>query len=302
MMNNIASMIDTSDVPSLSASGMLVEFSASTWGNSRQDKEASKQLAQLNGADLSSISANKKLIDHPSLDEINKCVREIRRCIYKWTVKWSDFNSYLPAPHYLEFMDEYTPLEKKHSLLCETFFEAYEFQQTGAQARLGAMFKWSDYPSIEEIRSRFALRLNVFPVPESGDYRVDIANEQMEVLKSKFASFYENKLRDIATDVYTQIATSVDHMVETLTRYTNKKRDGELTKLNSSLIDNMLHLLTTMRGFNVTSDPQIERIRMDMEDAVRGLTIDQLKVSESARIQTVDKFKAIKATLPTLDI
>jgi hypothetical protein len=52
----------------------------------------------------------------------------------------------------------------------------------------------------------------------------------------------------------------------------------------------------------VTSDPQIERIRMDMEDAVRGLTIDQLKVSESARIQTVDKFKAIKATLPTLDI
>jgi hypothetical protein len=164
------------------------------------------------------------------------------------------------------------------------------------------MFKWSDYPSIEEIRSRFALRLNVFPVPESGDYRVDIANEQMEVLKSKFASFYENKLRDIATDVYTQIATSVDHMVETLTRYTNKKRDGELTKLNSSLIDNMLHLLTTMRGFNVTNDPEIERIRMDMEDAVRGLTIDQLKASESARIQTVDKFKAIKATLPTLDI
>jgi hypothetical protein len=301
-MNNIASMIDTSDVPSLSASGMLVEFSASTWGNNRQDKEASRQLAQLNGADMGSVSASKKLIDHPSLDKINKVTREIRRCLYKWTVKWSDFNSYLPAPHYIPCMDEYTELAKRHSEYCEEFFEAYEFQMAGAQGRLGAMFKWSDYPSIEEIRNRFGLRLNVFPVPESGDYRVDIANEQKEAIKSKFAEFYENKLREIATDVYTQVATSVDHMVDTLTRYTQKKRDGELTKLNSSLIDNMLHLLTTMRGFNVTNDPEIERIRMDMEDAVRGLTIDQLKVSEVTRLQTIDKFKAIKATLPTLDI
>ena len=99
-----------------------------------------------------------------------------------------------------------------------------------------------------------------------------------------------------------RVHDSVNNVVDTLTRYTDKKRSGEATKLSSSIIDNTLHLINTMKGFNVYNDPDVERVRMDMEDALRGLTVDNLKVSESTRLDTINKFKSIKATLPSLDM
>jgi hypothetical protein len=292
------------DVPSLSTSGMMVEFSASQWGNNKKDKEASRQLAYNNNADPNSVTTTKKLIDHPSLDKLNKLVREIRReVVYAWTMPWSDGNlRYLPAPYHQPFTDKYAEYERMFWEYVDEFCEAYEFLCTQAEARLGYMWKMSDYPTVHEIRSRFNLRCNILPMPESGDFRLDIGEEQANVLKSKYQSFYESKLKQLANDMTKRVHDSVNNVVDTLTRYTDKKRSGEATKLSNSLIDNTLHLVRTMKGFNVYNDPDVESVRLAMEDALRGLTPDNLKASESARLDTINKFKAIKATLPSLDM
>ena len=311
-MNNLAysegcndtPLIVKDDVPSLSTSGMMVEFSASQWGNNKKDREASRQLAQSNNADPNSVTTTKKLIDHPSLDKLNKLVREIRReVVYAWTMPWSDGNlRYLPAPYYQAFTDKYAEYERLFWEYVEEFCEAYEFLCTQAEARLGYMWKMSDYPTVHEIRSRFNLRCNILPMPERGDFRLDVGTEQMNALKSKYQSFYESKLKQLANDMTKRVHDSVNNVVDTLTRYTDKKRSGEATKLSNSLIDNTLHLVRTMKGFNVYNDPDVESVRLAMEDALRGLTPDNLKASESTRLDTINKFKAIKATLPSLDM
>ena len=64
----------------------------------------------------------------------------------------------------------------------------------------------------------------------------------------------------------------------------------------------MLEVVDVMKTCNLAQDPKVEQIRLELRDALMGVTPDTLRNSETQRVNTKEKVDRIIASLPSLDM
>jgi hypothetical protein len=167
--------------------------------------------------------------------------------------------------------------------------------KVAAQAfKLGKLFDSGEYPMASDLHKKFALRYHFTPVPESGDFRVDIPAEAAEQLKTKFEATMRDRLEDAMIEPW-------DRLYEEITHIRNKmvpKEDGKPSKLFASMIENALRLCETLKSLNVLDDPKLEEARRQLELSLENVDIKSLRESPELResVKTkmndlVDKFQ-----------
>ena len=200
--NNIQQLAATptvNNVPSISSSAMLVQLNVSTWTARKLDKSVSKKVARDNGASDRAGNYNKNLLAGcTELDDLKKFVGNARNIHYAMTLPWSDMGLRLiPTSLYFEYHAEMTRLEQEFWRLYTAFETAYQWRIANAMQQaqeLGAMFDHDDYPSVETLSRKFGWTLSTQPLPDAGDFRLDIPNEQQEVIRQQYEDFYSNSI------------------------------------------------------------------------------------------------------------
>lgn len=280
---------------------MLVELSIGTWTGRKLDKRASQDVTAQNNAAKGVANVSKKLLgDCAELDAVQKFTANARNVHYACTMPWSDTGlRLLPTKQYFKYHQEMTALQAEFERLVTVFLDAYDWEITNAQLKLGALFNPDEYPTADSLRSRFRFRMNYMPLPDAGDFRVDIETEAQQALASQYESYYTTQFQSAMRDIWERAYDAISKMSERLdySDDTNKK------VFRDSLVDNMKEIIDLLEACNVTNDPVMQDAHRRLDRALMGVTPDALRADAYLRAQTkrqVDEVKKLIDNLPSI--
>lgn len=290
--------------PSISSSAVLVEFSVSYWSGIKLDKVASNQCTDSNGAVRGAAKVSKKLLgDCAELTAALKYQGTARNIHYGMTMPWSDLGMRLcPTSIYIskyervmgEVIDEF-------ARLVNVFLDAYEWELQNAQlqANLGGLFNPNEYPTRKALESKFRMRYNAVPLPESGDWRLDIGNQAATEMRTQYEKFYGEQLNNAMGEVWRRAHKALSAMSDRL-----DYADKDTKKVfRDSLVENVTDIVEMMASCNITNDPVMAKAQRDLDYALRGITPDALREDAYLRAETkrqVDEVKRVIDSLPSL--
>jgi hypothetical protein len=185
-----------SSEPSLASRAMLCSLSISTWSARKHDPEASEEIARQHGAQSDAGRYHKVLLPKTALAEIQKIVSEARQEHYFMTLPWDD-NGYrvLPAAAYMEHAKRMRALANRFTPAVEALVSEFNQLVEEAKIRLGGLFRAEDYPGPDELRSKFSFETKVMPLPDAGDFRVALGEEEKERIKRQITAAVEASLQ-----------------------------------------------------------------------------------------------------------
>lgn len=284
--------------PTISSSAMLVELGISAWTAKKKDKAATKDLLYLNRADKSAGNFNKNLLaDCEELASIQKFASNARTAHYHMTMPWSDSGlRLLPTAKYFDYHAAMTKLQGEFDDLVQRFLDAYDWEVAQVHAKLGNLFVRDEYPTTEAVRSKFAFRLSYIPVPDVGDWRVDMDNEARDVLRHEYASFYQQQTERAMRDVW-------ERLHEHLTRFIRQlgvDEEGKRGKIFDSTIDNVRELADMLQHCNFNNDPGMTLAHNKLQLALAGVCREDLVKNEVFRDDTRKAMEDAMRALPSL--
>ncbi len=278
--------------PSLSSRAMLCSLSICMWSARKHDPEASEEIAQRHGAQADAGRYHKVLLPKAALAEIQKIVSEARQEHYFMTLPWDD-NGYrvLPASAYMDHAELMRELSDRFSPAVETLAQQFGQLVEEAKVRLGGLFRPEDYPSPEELRSKFSFETKVMPLPDAGDFRVTLGDEEKERIKRQITATVEASLQVGSRELWQRLYEAVSHLAERLHAY-KVTDDGVEHPFRDSVVTNLVKLVDVLPKLNVTGDPELERLAAQVRDS---LLIDpqELRKSDSVRSETAKAASAI---------
>ena len=273
----------------ISSSAMLVDLSISVWTARKLDKKVSEEVDSAKSTKTRAGNYHKNLLaGSGKLEDIGKVASAVRIWHYKQSSPWSDSGTrLLPATLFINYKSELGQYEKMFYDAVEAFLVEYDDLVTKSAFQLGDLFNREDYPHVDKVRSKFGFYYSFSPVPESGDFRVDIGEQGMSELRSQYESAYKSRIETSMKDVWDRVYTSLNHISSKLD-FTEGKQ-----KLFDSMVDNVVELTGLLKHLNITGDQRLENLRKDLESAMHGITCDDLRDSDALREHTKSKVDAM---------
>lgn len=273
---------------SISASAVLVELNISVWPASKIDREVTEQVNTSAGAVRDAAQTKKNLFAGTSLrKDIEKLAARVRLFHNQHTLPWADKGErLLPTKLFLDYKSTINSYEQTFQSLCDTFFNEYPRLVQEAQVNLGKMYKAEDYPPLDEVKLKFGFKRTVKPVPEAGDFRLDVPAEDMRELVVAFESQQQEKLAEAVREPWERLHAELSAISKKLTDV-----DGDDTKrrYHDSLISNPLELCALLTKLNITNDPKLEEARRQLELTMLGTDIESIKEDADARKEVKSK-------------
>ena len=264
---------------------MLVEFNASVWTARKLDKTTTNEVvASKNAGAKDAARVNKHLLaGRTELDIIQQAVGRARQFVYDNTAPWSDSGlRLLPTINFMKFTERMNDFEEEMETLVKAFVVIYPTLITAQALALGDMFKRDDYPSANEMMTKFSFRVNYMPVPSSGDFRVDVGNQAQAELKARLESLTQERIDSAMADVRERLSTHLKRMSD---RLTTDYIGGEAKqrRFHDTLVDGALELCDLTKALNVTNDVTLETARSQLEQLLVGVTPTDLRKNEAIR-------------------
>ncbi len=280
-------------------SAMLVDLNISVWTGRKQDKRVSEEIDAAKSTKTKAGNYHKKLLaGTQKLDDLQKLVTGIRAWHYAQTLPWSDGGSrLLPMKNFFDYKATLNDLETQFNEAVEAFLTDYPTLVSAAAFQLGDLFDSEEYPNAERLRDKFRFRFVFLPVPEVGDFRIDINEQHKEELKAQYESFYENKLSEAMQDAWARLHECLSKMSEKLANAPSPRmtKDGEVyTQIfRDSLVTNAVELCELLTKLNVTNDAKLENARKTLESLIVGVSPKDLREDEHMRLDVKSKVDEI---------
>lgn len=283
-----ASQPTSTAVPTISSSAMLVELNISVWTGRKYDKQVSREVDVAKQAQTRAGNYNKILFaDEPKFSAISKFAGNARTFHYHATMPWSDSGlRLLTTAMYFDYAKQISAHEQEFYQLVEECINDWDAMINRARVKLGALFDANDYPSADEVRSKFRFSVKYAPVPEVGDFRVNVGNEAQEVLRQSYANYYQQNLEQAYADVWERTYEALKNM--------STKLSGEHKQIfRNTLVTNVTEMIDLLDKFNITGDARMKQAKERMKDALFGVTPDGLREDDDLRQEVKGKVDAL---------
>jgi hypothetical protein len=291
---------ETNTAPTLASSALLVDLRISQATLRKKDKRASQEVVNTNNAKSGVADVYKSLLgDSDIFQAIGRHVGTARNLHVSMTTPWSDGGQRLiPTKRYFDYTKTMSDMQSEFFNLCEKFFVEYKFQVEQAKVKLGDLFNKSDYPTLEELKLKFAWNVYTFPCPDAGDIRVDLPTEALKQVQADCQASYTDMITKSMNDVWTRLHGALTKMSDKL-----DFSDGEDKKVfRDTIVSNATMLIDMLDDFNLNKDPEKERIRQQLEYTFQGVTPDALREDAHFRAQTKKNVDDILKSLPSIGI
>ena len=277
---------------SISSSALLVELNISVWPASKLDRDVTDKVNTDASAVKGASQTKKNLFAGTSLrKDISDFAARVRLYHNKHTLPWADKGErMLPTKLFMEYKQTINGFEQTFNMMCTNFFVEYPRLVADAPNNLGSMYKAEDYPEIEEVRMKFGFRRAVKPIPESGDFRLDIPAYDLAEMKNDYEKQYSNRLAEAMREPWERLHKMLVGMSEKLT---DIEGDDSKKRYHDTLISNPIELCGLLTKLNVTNDPKLEEARRQLELTMLGADIESIKEDADSRSALKSKVDAI---------
>jgi hypothetical protein len=276
---------------SIASSAVLVELNISVWPANKVDREMTETVNANASAVRDASQTRKNLFAGTSLrKDIEKLAARIRLYHNQHTLPWADKGQrLLPTKLFMEYKQTMNNYEAQFKQMCNNFFYEYPRLVAEAQQHLGTMYRASDYPEIAEVEMKFGFRMAIDPIPESGDFRLDISAQDLDEMKAQYEVKFEERLADAMRTPWERLHEVLSAMSKKLT-----DEDGdEKKRYHDSLVTNAVDLCGLLDKMNITNDPKLEEARKQLELTMLGADIETIKDSATVRESMKNKVDAI---------
>jgi hypothetical protein len=289
-------------VISLASSALIVSVEVNVWTATKQDRQISNEVTTLKNATSESGKFTKNLLSNSPK---HKALLNHRQTVYNWlqrcTYDWAGKMRLLPQIGLEKFMKEFNELEKDFKALYLDFKAEYPSMVSDAAFKQGDMFDRTEYPEPDLLDTKFRMRLLVTQVPKS-DFRSSISS----VIADDLTSHYEDQVKEI---IDRAMADASERLVLFASRISNACTEAEAgddgkvkrKKIYESTISQAKEICDTLKAFNLTNNAEIETARAQLEAALDGVSLEDLRESSYVRAtvkESVDdmlsKFQPLK--------
>ena len=273
---------------------MLAAVHISIWTAVKHDRKVSRDVADQHGAHHGAGRYNKQLLrGADKLDELRALAGQIRQYFYKITLPWSDEGfRLLPSNFYFELMARMREFEAGFEQSVESFLRVYPQYIEQVRPELNGLFRDEDYPSVENLRSKFGVKLEVLPIPSGTDFRVELsAEEQARVSREIDANVRESLTRGTG-DLWKRLREVVAHMVDRL--------NEPESRFHGSLVTNIADLVDILPKLNVSGDADLNRFTEQIKERLCNYSAQELKKNELLRVVTATDASRIVAEMDDL--
>jgi len=251
--------------------GVLVQISIRQWKGLKIDRLVTDEVAIDKTGSCANVGAyQKRLFSKKSLKHISKTASDARSLNYLMTLPWSDTGQrLLPAPQVFLFSDRMKGLKQKFEAEVEHFLKTYARSIRASKTRLGAMFDPDDYPSEDDVRSKFSFNYFFSEVP-TGDLRISMSEEDKE-------KFRQQVIADNDERLFAGVEAYIVKLAERLTHYRDKIcgeredgkaslfRDSSLNSLKGETNESVGAVAAMVRAMNLTHDHRLLAVVDDIE-------------------------------------
>lgn len=277
---------------SITSSAVLVELNISVWTALKVDKEVTDTVISDNAAATNAAKVHKNLMAGTTLrKDIADYASNCRFWHNTRTLPWSDKGArLLPTSMFMNYKTEMNKKRDEFNAMVANFITQYPTLTSEASYNMGGLFNANDYPSPEAVASKFGFRLVFSPVPDAGDFRLDVSQQELAEIKAEYEGQFNDRLADAMRSPWEQLHKMLLGMSEKLT----DREEGAKKKLyHNTFVTNAHEMCSMLTHLNVTNDPELEAARRQLETAMSGIDIDDIKESALIRDDVKTKVDAI---------
>ena len=197
---------------------MLAAVHISIWTAVKHDRKVSRDVADQHGAHQSAGRYNKQLLrGADKLDELRTLAGQIRQHFYKITLPWSDKGfRLLPSNFYFDLMERMREFEAGFEQGVDSFLAVYPQYIDQVRPELNGLFREEDYPSVEKLRTKFGVKLEILPIPSGADFRVQMSAEEQARVSREIDANVRLSLARGTEDLWKRLREVVSRMVDRL--------------------------------------------------------------------------------------
>ena len=269
---------------------MLVDLNISMWTGRKMDKKVSEEIDASKSTKARAGNYHKKLLaGSDKLEKVQKIATAVRTWNYQHTLPWSDGGSrLLPMKAFFDYKQTLNNYEAQYTQAVDDFLVEYPQLVSSSAFTLGDLFDRGEYPDVEELRNKFRFKYVFCPVPDAGDFRIDVEEQAKQELQQQYKDYYAEKLNSAMKDAWDRLHETLTHLSERMD-YTDENKK----KFWDSTITNASELCSLLTSLNVTDDPKLEAMRQRLEKALSGVDASDIRESEAIRTSVKSKVDEI---------
>jgi hypothetical protein len=275
---------------SLTERALLAALNIREWRGRRRDREVTESVAREHGADRTAGCYTKALVPKTFFAPIAQVRTEARTVHCLLTLPWCD-DGYriLPADLHLDYMERFRDLRARFHDAVSGFVAAYDAVKAAARASLGSLYSDDDYPSSDRLRQAFALEVKLQPLPDAGDWRLDLPAPTVERLRLDLEARLADAQHPAMGDLYRRLAAVVSRMASTLAEPDRRFRN--------TLVGNVRELCQLLPSLNIARDQDLASLAREIEHRLAALDPALLRLDPASRQSAAQEAAALLGTI-----
>lgn len=259
---------------------MLAAVHIRVWSAVKHDRKVSREVADRHGAHAGAGRYNKQLLTGASkLEELRSLAGQVRQYFYRITLPWSDEGlRLLPNDLYFDFMGRMREFEAAFDQAVEDFLVVYPQYIDQVRPELNELFRDDDYPSVERLREKFGVQLEILPVHTGSDFRVKMSAEEQARIAREIDENVRKRLMNGTDELWKRLREVVAHMADRL--------NEPETRFHTSMVTNVAELVEILPQLNVNGDPDLNRLAAEVRDRLCNHSSQELKKHDLLRVTT----------------
>jgi hypothetical protein len=259
---------------------VLVRFTDRAWRGGMIDKKAGDDVAKMNKAKKNVGHFWKRLVPKAAINPRANAGMAARAFHLSNTLPWMEGGvRILPVMNFDDYMAGMRKLIAKAQAEEKKLFKDYNGWIAEAKRTHGKLFNRDHFPSLDNLRDRFGIEIDVIPLPSVTDWRVDLSDERVKELRKeaelKFAAIQHEGI----AEMYERLKEMLEHA---------KERLGDPEAIfRDSLHSNIKEMVGLLAKLNVSGDKGLEEIRKEIDKRLVGTVTgpDELRTNPLKRKQ-----------------
>lgn len=243
----------------LSENVLILHFNIGVWGAEKTDRTISDEVCEDRQADKKAGKFIKSLLGGKcdELTDIKNYSQLCRLQIRRITLPYKDGAVLVPHTEFMSVLSKVRELEETFNGKVDEFVEVYPQLIEQAKAKARNLLQDFEFPSEQEVRSKFTFEHWMEPLPEGNCFdkvQVDDKDSLQEKLNNRLNKVMEEGKRELKSRLRGRVEA-------TLTTLQNTKRqmDKRVPKGN-------LEMIEICNALNITKDDAIESIGDILKD------------------------------------
>lgn len=274
-------MVDTID---LSSKAICVSLGMSQWSGEKTDRAVSDKVDGDFKCKRKAGKFTKHLLSKASFKEIGRCVYDVKTLHKKMTSPWDSGFDILPSELIPDYQLQMKVMIRNFEESADRFAANYPTLLRKAEEDLKALFHRDEYPTISEVRDRFGVKLRFVPVPTSGDFRVEMADDEIEYMKQQLDKDNHLKVAKVTRHAWSQLFGVVEDMATRMEGSEN---------FRDTAIKNVAELVAILPALNIADDPELEKIRREVEVRICSQDPKELRADAVKKKDTISAAKSL---------